>query len=105
MSDLAKPTLSSSYMANIKKKKILSQLNSMISDTEFNREFKEKVLKSLLGEYTQEDVERARQEQEEILRQIDEEMENKECISATESKVILGSAKEISQQYIEHEYE
>jgi hypothetical protein len=105
MTDLAQPTLSSLHapLSNFKKNKLLAQLNSMISDTPFNREFKERVFKSLTGEYTQEDVERIRQEQDELLRQIDEEMENKECISATESKVFLGSAKEISHQYIEDE--
>jgi hypothetical protein len=76
-------------------------LNSMISDTPYNREFKERVFKSLIGEYTEEDVMRVNQEQDELLRQIDLEMENKECISASGSKVYLGSVKEISSQYIE----
>ena len=101
MTDLAKPTLSSSHLTTFKKKKIWEGLNSMISDTPHNREFKERVFKSLIGEYTEEDVKRAEEEQAELLRQIDIEMDNKVCVSATESKVFLGEAKQILAEYID----
>jgi hypothetical protein len=96
MSDLATRPLSS-----FKKQKILEDLNKMISDTPYNREFKERVYRSLIGDYTEEDVKRIEKEQEQLLEQIEREMEIKECIQASESKVFLGSVKEISNQYID----
>lgn len=90
------PTLS-----NFQKKKIYEGLNRIISNTPYNQEFKEKIYRGLIGDYTEEDVKRIEIEQEQLLEQIEREMEIKECIPATESKVFLGTAKEISNQYIE----
>lgn len=87
----------SSFMKN----KARKYVESIISDTPYNREFREKVFKALVGDYTEEDILRAEQEQRELLEQIEREMENKECIQATESKVFLGTAEQISQQYID----
>lgn len=88
-------------ISNLKKNKIKEYLDSVISDTPYNREFRDKVFKALVGDYTEEDILRAEQEQRELLEQIECEMKNKECIQATESKVFLGSAEQISQQYID----
>jgi hypothetical protein len=100
MTDLAQPALSS-----FKKQKLQEYLNTLISDTPYNREFKERVYKSLIGDYTEEDIKRVDIEQQQLLEQIEKEMEIKECIPATESKVFLGTIKEISNQYIDGNHE
>lgn len=107
MTDLANPTLS-----RFQKQKIMEGLNRVISDTPANREFKEKVFRSLIGDYTEEEIKLIQREEQEYLEQIEREMENKECIYATKGKVILGdvkatlpSVKEISTQYIHDNHE
>lgn len=88
--------------SNFKKRKVNDYLNKIISDTPYNKDFKEKVFKALTGEYTEEDILRAEQEQRELLEQIESEMDFKECVPATESKVFLGTtAKEICDKYID----
>ena len=101
MTDLAQPRPLSFFQ----KQRITENLNKMISDTPYNRDFKERVLKSMLGEYTEEDVKRVDEEQNYLLEQLEKEMEIKECIPATESKVFFGlaSQQQISDKYIEIE--
>lgn len=79
-------------MLPIQKKKILQQLDRTFGKnlSPEREEFKMKVYRSLVGEYTQEDVEAAEREFQELKQKYMEEMMFDDCSPATESTVILG---------------
>jgi hypothetical protein len=87
-------------MLPLQKKKIWEHLNRTFGKnlSPEREEFKVKVYRSLVGEYTQEDIEAAEREFQELKQQYISEMIYDDCSPPTESKVILG--KIISQDII-----
>lgn len=63
-----------------KKLKIKEYIDKLISNTGYNQDFKERVIRSLTGDYTQEEIDNQEREAQEYLAQIEEEMIHKECI-------------------------
>lgn len=88
-------------LPTFKLNKLKDGINKMISENPYTRDFKEKVIRALTGQYTEEDILRVEREQRELLEQIEREMEIKHSVEATESIVFLGTAKEICDKYID----
>jgi hypothetical protein len=88
-------------MLPVQKRKILQQLDRTFGKnlSPEREEFKMKVYRSLVGEYTQEDIENAEREFQEMKQKYMEEMIYDDCSPATESEVISG--KLISSSYID----
>lgn len=74
------------------KKKVWQQIERTFGKNQSpeREEFKLKVYRGLVGEYTQEDVEAAEREFQEIKQMYLEEMVYDDCSPATESSVIVG---------------
>ena len=90
-------------MLPLQKKKIMEHLNRTFGRnlSPEREEFKMKVYRSLVGEYTQEDIEAAEREFQELKQQYITEMIYDDCSPPTESQVIMG--KIISQEIIEQD--
>jgi hypothetical protein len=89
-------------MLPIQKRKIMEQLNRTFGKnlSPEREDFKMKVYRSLVGEYTQEDIENAEREFQETKDKYLSEMIYTDYSPAEESKVIHG--KIMSDEYINH---
>jgi hypothetical protein len=72
-----------------RRENIEENINRTISNTPYNKEFKEKVIRALLGDYTEEDIKKEEEYQKELLNQLESEFLFKECIGVEETKVIF----------------
>lgn len=81
------------------KKKIRDQVDSIFGDNPNYKEMKERVYRSLIGDYTEEDVEYYKEENKAILAKLEQETDVGLAMPE-ESQVIHG--KIMSQEYIEN---
>lgn len=73
-----------------RKLKIKEYIDKLISNTGYNQEFKDRVIRSLTGDYTQEEIDNQEKETQEYLAQLEQEMTHKECIQAQPSQVFYN---------------
>jgi two-component SAPR family response regulator len=82
-------------MFKTQKQKISEVVHGMISNTPYTQDFREKVIRALTGDYTEEDILEEERQQREFLEQLEKEFDYKYCIQAEESQVFEGSAQEV----------
>lgn len=73
-----------------KKQKIREYIDKIISPSPYNDEMKDRIVRSLTGEYTQEEIDEYERRTKEYLAQIEQEMINKHCIQSETSKVFYN---------------
>ena len=90
-------------MLNHQKRKVMEHLNRTFGKnlSPEREEFKMKVYKSLIGEYTQEDIDAAEKEFQELKQQYESELIYDDCSPVGECQVLLN--KIISQESIEQD--
>ncbi len=83
-------------MFKTQKQRITETINRIISDSPYTQDFRDKVIRSLMGEYTQEEIEEEERRQQELLARLEFEFDFKHCIQPDEAKVFVGmTAQEI----------
>lgn len=98
--------MSNFTISNRRKTTLMEYLDSIISKNPWTEDFKNRVLRAMTGEYTEDDVKQANEEVEKELEAIEGMGMYREIVPCEESKVFVGMKAEeiLSGKYIdEHE--